>query len=500
MAASLENPSDVCRLTQLCAFISGVYTLTPQDLSLASISAELGKDLDTFLPEDTLFLILSQTRDFDELGIIVVLRIREHVPDKEQLRNLLYKATTYTNSYLLSELLHPTYKLDAHFNELLTICVNKKYEPECVKLLIRAGANVNHVNEGWPLIFMVVLNESVEHMHILLQHGANPNILNANGESIFKMAFSRSSKIMRVLLDYNIDTNTRDSDGCGILHHQYIDPDVMEQILERVTDVDCTEPKCNRTALHFAVASGCTRNVRALLDKGANIDARKQFDETPLHLAVNLHSTEIAELLLERGASVNATDHMHNTPLHIAADRGNQRAAILFMKHGAHVNAVNNEGMTPLHQAAYNDPMCTKVLIARGANVDSRNSDGETPLVCALHRSLTCFQILLNSGANVDIIFGNGNTLLHMAVRPCPGFYTQRRLKFLDMLLQADPDCSIVDRRGQTPLQIVQEQRDLPTIGLFRKYGKIPDEHNIVKSKQQTNTGTKKRKIEINTI
>jgi hypothetical protein len=61
--------------------------------------------------------------------------------------------------------------------------------------------------------------------------------------------------------------------------------------------------------------------VRRLLDKGANVNARDVDGWTPLHWAAALGRLDIVKLLVERGADVNAKNGDGKTPLDLAREK-----------------------------------------------------------------------------------------------------------------------------------------------------------------------------------
>jgi hypothetical protein len=70
--------------------------------------------------------------------------------------------------------------------------------------------------------------------------------------------------------------------------------------------------------LHYAVRDGDLKEVRKLLDKGADVNARDKYGWTPLHEAASYGHLDIVKLLVERGADVNARDKDGRTPLDLA--------------------------------------------------------------------------------------------------------------------------------------------------------------------------------------
>ena len=76
--------------------------------------------------------------------------------------------------------------------------------------------------------------------------------------------------------------------------------------------------------------------VKALLDKGASVDAKTRYGATPLFYASDRGSVEVVKLLLERGADVNVKDTFYNaTPIVWAAQRNHPEVVKLLIAKGA---------------------------------------------------------------------------------------------------------------------------------------------------------------------
>ena len=78
----------------------------------------------------------------------------------------------------------------------------------------------------------------------------------------------------------------------------------------------------------MAARRGNVEAAEALLDCGANIEARDSLGETPLRRAVNCGRTAVAALLLERGADLHSRGRTGHTPLS-AARVGAMRSLLL---------------------------------------------------------------------------------------------------------------------------------------------------------------------------
>ncbi len=88
-------------------------------------------------------------------------------------------------------------------------------------------------------------------------------------------------------------------------------------------------------ALLKATEDGNTRQVKSLLAKGANVDARDSFDRTPLMLSAVGGYDEIAAALIKAGADVHARAKYGQTALQFAIDRGDNAIAGMLKAAGA---------------------------------------------------------------------------------------------------------------------------------------------------------------------
>ena len=78
------------------------------------------------------------------------------------------------------------------------------------------------------------------------------------------------------------------------------------------------------------------------MPKGADINARDEYERTPLHYHAQVNNVEKVALLLERGADIEAQDKYKNTPLHFA--EYNAEVAQLLIEKGADIKAKDNRG------------------------------------------------------------------------------------------------------------------------------------------------------------
>jgi ankyrin repeat protein len=85
-----------------------------------------------------------------------------------------------------------------------------------------------------------------------------------------------------------------------------------------------------------AVRRGDAVAVKALLDKGADANAKGRYDQTPIFKASERGDAEVVRLLLEHGADVNARDTFYGaTPITWAADKGHTEVVRALLDKGA---------------------------------------------------------------------------------------------------------------------------------------------------------------------
>jgi ankyrin repeat protein len=107
------------------------------------------------------------------------------------------------------------------------------------------------------------------------------------------------------------------------------------------------------TPLMWAARHGAVDAMAALLDAGADVDARDSQNEwTPLQHAIHTGHAAAALLLLERGADPNGRSAPGRlTPLLMAADDPDPTVVVALLKHGADPRAAGEYGDTPLSRA-----------------------------------------------------------------------------------------------------------------------------------------------------
>jgi ankyrin repeat protein len=154
-------------------------------------------------------------------------------------------------------------------------------------------------------------------------------------------------------------------------------------------------PTARQTPLHLAAKSGQKDMVELLLENHADMAARDIYGHTALHDAAEAGQRDVVQLLLAKGADIEGRDGSGDTALHIAALEGQIDVVKLLLANKADVNARDTTvGDTPLHEAAYG-----------GGGAPASQHAAKRQIV----------ELLLASGADVNARNKRGETPLHVA-------------------------------------------------------------------------------------
>jgi ankyrin repeat protein len=173
-----------------------------------------------------------------------------------------------------------------------------------------------------------------------------------------------------------------------------------------------------KTALQHAVARNEPDIVQWLLNHGAALEVKDQWDRTPLHRSALHGYTTTTALLLVHGADTETKDKDGLTPLHWAAARGYTATVEFLLARGAVIETKDKDGFTPSHLAALEGRIATvDLLLARGAVIEAKDKDGFTPLhLAALEGRIATVDLLLARGAVIEAKDNSGKTPLGIAI------------------------------------------------------------------------------------
>ncbi len=125
---------------------------------------------------------------------------------------------------------------------------------------------------------------------------------------------------VELLLRVGVDPNVTDAGGHTPLYCRGNEGrgkagvTVVRILVQAGANVDAQDGVKHCTALHMAARRGSEDVAEALLDCGANIEARDSLGDTPLRRSVNCDQASVARLLVSRGADVHSKGSRGITP------------------------------------------------------------------------------------------------------------------------------------------------------------------------------------------
>lgn len=222
-------------------------------------------------------------------------------------------------------------------------CQNKALLPECVKLLLEAGAETTVKGEGNRMRSPISpggMSIMPEVLRVLVDHGVDVNSLNSRGANYaqiaaYKQPSKENLRLLKDIIKAGANLSHKDDKGETFLFyalpgisHLPVDAkdetrkDEAEDLLEDYLDIiDDAEPNMadldrnGNTALHLAViqhGAATPAVVKFLLDKGVDPAVRNKFGRTALEAMlrgnIQMSDTETVRILAEVSPSPEKTE------------------------------------------------------------------------------------------------------------------------------------------------------------------------------------------------
>jgi ankyrin repeat protein len=267
-------------------------------------------------------------------------------------------------------------------------------------------------------------------------------------------------RVKTLLLDDPSLATSADGFGSTVLMHSAAGGSIgiMQALIEAGADVNAKNQR-GATALHWAV--GDAPKTKLLLLNGAAVNAKTVEGRTPLYAAATLPAgAATMRHLLEAGADVHAATLPGVTPLFPAVNSSVEMTRLLLDK-GADPNHATLSGVTPILYTR--DAAVVELLVARGADVRARSKIGETALMDAAARGdLAAARLLLARGAEVNAADHRGYTPLLFAAQ-----FDGDAADLVRLLLDRGADVQAT-AEGETALSLAAKRGETPVTKLLR--------------------------------
>jgi ankyrin repeat protein len=142
---------------------------------------------------------------------------------------------------------------------------------------------------------------------------------------------------------------------------------------------ECTEALIKTLSENHILDDQKTRLCLSYIKGGADMSYPGPYTETPLMMAVRSGNIAIVRAMVDRGANVNKYgSEAIKTPLNIAASEDNMNIVQFLVAHGADVNIITTDGggTALMFAAMHGNTEMAKFLIDNGADADWRSAYG----------------------------------------------------------------------------------------------------------------------------
>ena len=379
-----------------------------------------------------------------------------------------------SNVVMTKMLLSERAKIDRSPNFMHELRADNKEQIECLKLLLKAGADLNATDEeeNTPLIKAVVRgNEGI--IKILLKEKPDINVHNMFGEtalykavmlghaeserkhSMEEFAYIREDNfsstyetIVYELLQAGatLEDTSLDHNPCTahLTPNQFSKPSrhILEMLLAAGANTVETEMIKSDQSLQNLVR-GCIRtNLKQIHPESnlyftiphlglppmlqsyllfytlQNTTANLSTEEKEFLVKTSEGDIESVLNFIQNGVNLNVQNEKGFTALMIASEAGHLELTEELIKARANLNTQSLLGNTALiHAITENRTDCVMKLLEAGAKCDIQGSNGETALIKALrHKRKDCFEALLDLGADPNVLSNTNVTALMFAV------------------------------------------------------------------------------------
>lgn len=316
----------------------------------------------------------------------------------------------------------PIFDLKQTRTHTMTVAA-RQGEFEVVQSLLSQGADPNDLS----IYFGFALSAAAKHGHhsivkSLLDHGAEPQTCDRRFTGHAESSYFRSpivlaagaghENIIRILMEpkyqhpasggvYNYALQKSIEGGHVACAFLLLDCGMFDQ-----------PSSIHQRVLLSASANGCLPLIKAMIEKGADVDGCDEDRSSSLELAARRGHEDVVSFLLLHGAKQIRPPRIQDDAITTAARHGHLGTLKILLQHGADINSrLGHHATTPLYQAVGANRVDTvRFLLEKGAVLEVMDGDttyhvGSEALDQAIRYGYTeMVRVLADAGVDVQSV------------------------------------------------------------------------------------------------
>ncbi|KAF5635889.1 ankyrin repeat [Fusarium sp. NRRL 52700] len=365
----------------------------------------------------------------------------------------------------------PDLTVEDNTGDNLLIAAVRLGNPEVVKLIVDAGADLKGGRKAHDLVRAAIRSGSHEVVRILIEAGASPEMDTEDEQSPLSLAAANGlTECVKVLLDHKADLDANSSYGTALyvaVEKEHLD--IVRLLLEHdpKPSMDIAPPYKDSLFIR-AICTGNIDLVSLLIKHGAEIDyvdTLDTYNKSPLSRAVREGNLEIVKLLVDNGADINysegGTDPAMFTSLYY---NQTEIANYLLQIDGVDLTWKGPEGMGTLH-GAFNSPKLLVDVLKRNPPMNGMSIWGTELHMAARDDMLESVEILLKNEPKPDLEVSMGDdaaNAFEVGYTPLQVACHHRAFRSVKALLEAGADSHVLTADKEDLIDIVLGGEGIP--------------------------------------
>ncbi|MDX1916514.1 MAG: ankyrin repeat domain-containing protein [Rickettsiaceae bacterium] len=360
-------------------------------------------------------------------------------------------------------------KLVARLIDAELIFAIKTEDIGAAKILIQAGADVNHKNGNNTPLNIAIRKNNHGLVKLLLSNHANVNCRAADNITPLHLACKWGcNAIATTLVENGAEINAR------TLAYQYAPlhiasaygyEDIVSMLIKNNANINALANNMQISVLYLASANNHCGTVSTLIAKGTGLNGSCQIKSKALQIACENGNTEVAKILIENGADMYIRHHIaKGNALHIAVSNNHIDLAIMLIKYGLSAKTLLDKN-TVLHIACKKGyaKMAKALLKHISPNLSDKYGDKPIHAACE-YGHIEVVDLLIKNGVSVNQENSFKQSPLHIAVK-------NGNFEMVKSLLKNDKvDVHHLDFLKKTPLHYATEDNSLEIAKILMEY------------------------------